>query len=77
MLIKIDIEGAEGKALQGASQVMSRLRPTVLLSIHPKFLIESGSSKEKVLGSLMSQGYRAALLSVDHEEHWWCEPLPK
>jgi FkbM family methyltransferase len=74
-LLKIDIEGAEGKALAVAHRVLTQFRPHILLSIHPNFLNNAGSSKAEVLAILSAKSYRMDLLSVDHEEHWWCEPI--
>ena len=42
--IKIDVEGAEHKVLQGARQLLARCRPTILLEHHancPPHAIES------------------------------------
>lgn len=72
--LKIDIEGAEFKALAGARRVLSSYRPDLLLSIHPSFLRSFGRTREDVLGLLSSAGYRTELVCVDHEEHWWCQP---
>ena len=35
MLIECDVEGAELEVLRGASDTLNRLRPDLMLSIHP------------------------------------------
>ncbi len=42
--IKIDIEGAEVKALNGAARVLSTARPTIILSTHSQALQEESRS---------------------------------
>jgi FkbM family methyltransferase len=75
MLIKVDVEGAELLVLRGASKLLLMHKPTLLLSVHPQFLPSFEQSKEDVARFLGDHGYRWTLLSTDHEEHWWCEPI--
>ncbi|MGW8178312.1 MAG: FkbM family methyltransferase, partial [bacterium] len=66
-----DIEGAELKALQGASQLLRTHSPIVYVSVHPPFLDEMyGQSKEELLEYMSEMGYTGTLLAIDHEEHW-------
>lgn len=74
MLIKMDIEGAEGLALAGARDLLTRARPQLLISIHPQFLGGFGMSKDDLLKQLVELGYQGEMVSVDHEEHWRFEP---
>jgi FkbM family methyltransferase len=73
ILLKIDVEGAEGIVLKGASRLMERASPTILLSVHPAFLPRYGQTKDEVASLLADHGYAVSVLAVDHEEHWWCE----
>lgn len=73
MLIKCDVEGAEQLVLSGAEETLRRIRPELLLSVHPPALPAYGHSKEGVRALLESLGYRIRCVAVDHEEHWWCE----
>jgi FkbM family methyltransferase len=77
LLIKCDVEGAELLVLRGAAVLLRRARPELLLSVHPEALRENGHSKEDIVALLSVHGYAFKCLAVDHEEHWWCEPLPQ
>ena len=58
-LIKIDVEGAEVRVLQGACEIMRRYRPVVFLSVHPDRIEAMGSSVEELGALIESLGYRA------------------
>jgi len=64
--IRMDIEGAEQKALGGAAGIFDRDRPHVLLEIHP-VMLESrfGGSAEAVVDLFLSRGYRMFALNDD------------
>ncbi|MFO1187357.1 MAG: FkbM family methyltransferase [Alphaproteobacteria bacterium] len=62
--IRMDIEGAEGKALAGASGILERDKPSVLLEIHPDMLRERfAGSAEEVVERFLSRGYRMFALN--------------
>jgi FkbM family methyltransferase len=62
--IRMDIEGAEGKALAGASRILDRDRPSVLLEIHPDMLRERfGGSAEEIVARFLARGYRMFALN--------------
>lgn len=50
--IKIDIEGYEGLAIEGAQQTISEYRPTVFMEIHPASIQQHGSSVGQIVGAL-------------------------
>lgn len=57
--IRMDIEGAELRALRGALQILDRDRPHVLIEIHPPMLeARFGGTGEAVLEIFLSRGYR-------------------
>ncbi len=56
-VIKMDIEGFEGEALQYATEILKR-KPSIDISVHSKFLEEKGTSGEAVLSLLAGFGYR-------------------
>lgn len=67
--IRMDIEGAEQKALEGASGILDRDRPHVLLEIHPPMLeARFGGSGEAVLELFRRRGYRMFALNGDRLE---------
>jgi FkbM family methyltransferase len=74
-LIKCDVEGAEQIVLSGATEVLSRHRPALLLSVHPSALMDYGHSEESLRGFLAQLGYATNTIAADHEEHWWCTPV--
>lgn len=67
--IRMDIEGAEQKALTGALGVIDRDRPHILLEIHPAMLeTRFGGSAEAVVEMFRSRGYRMFALNGDRLE---------
>ncbi|MBW8813338.1 MAG: FkbM family methyltransferase [Caulobacterales bacterium] len=67
--IRMDIEGAELKALTGALTILDRDRPHVLLEIHPDMLqARFGASGEAVLELFRTLGYRMFALNGDRLE---------
>lgn len=75
VLVKIDVEGAEVLVLQGARRILAEIQPVVLVSVHPQFLGKYGHTVNDVKQILEVSGYKISVLSVDHEEHWWCQPI--
>jgi FkbM family methyltransferase len=73
VLLKCDVESAELLVLRGAKQLLQNCSPTLLLSVHPPALPNYGQSVQEVRDYLNNLGYSIQVLSVDHEEHWWCE----
>jgi len=57
-IIKIDVEGFEGKVLAGARAVLAspKLR-AIFLELHPEFLVKNGQSIGKVLSLLEDNGF--------------------
>ncbi|HVU25337.1 MAG TPA: FkbM family methyltransferase [Opitutus sp.] len=74
VLLKCDVEGAELLVLDGASALLRRVRPSLLLSVHPPLLPRFDRRLEDVAAFLQHHGYTWRVLARDHEEHWWCEP---
>lgn len=67
--IRMDIEGAEQRALEGATGILDRDRPHVLIEIHPPMLeARFGGTGEGVLDIFRSRGYRMFALNGDRLE---------
>jgi FkbM family methyltransferase len=67
--IRMDIEGAEQRALEGAKGILDRDRPHVLLEIHPTMLAARfGGSAEAVVDLFKARGYRMFALNGDRLE---------
>lgn len=73
ILLKCDVEGAELLVLRGAQKLLQELSPQLLISVHPPALPCYGHSVSDVRKYLEAAGYQIQVLSIDHEEHWWCE----
>ena len=74
--IRMDIEGAELRALKGAEQIIDRDFPHVLIEIHPVMLeARFGGSVDEVLQIFRSRGYRMFAVNGDRlEEQTDVEP---
>lgn len=56
-VIKIDVEGAEAKVLQGMKRILTQGDPKIFLEVHPKWLPAFQSSVGEILGQLIDNGY--------------------
>jgi FkbM family methyltransferase len=56
-LVKLDLEGAEHAALQGATEILRETRPHIIIELEDSHLRRMGSSAEEVLGLLGAHGY--------------------
>jgi FkbM family methyltransferase len=62
-LMKIDVEGAEGRAVLGMIEVIDRQRPLVFSELTPSALPSlSGMSGEEYVGLFISRGYHIQVL---------------
>ena len=60
--IKLDVEGAELAALQGAAAILADFRPLLLVEMEEKNLQAAGASRAAIQTFLRDYGYRAAHL---------------
>ena len=58
-LVKLDLEGAELRALQGARRLLAERRPTLLIELEPDHLERQGGSADAVESLLREAGYVA------------------
>jgi FkbM family methyltransferase len=64
-LIKIDVQGAELRVLQGAVDLLARDRPALFVEIDDAMLRRQGASAEELMTWLRSRGYRSYRLDWD------------
>jgi FkbM family methyltransferase len=57
-VIKIDVEGAEGKVLGGMSDILALPHVQLLVEVHAPILRRLGSSEAQVIGVLRDAGYK-------------------
>jgi FkbM family methyltransferase len=57
-IVKLDVEGAEGRVLNGAHKLLSRMRPVLLLECNEAALGHQGSSTNAMLALLRNYDYR-------------------
>jgi FkbM family methyltransferase len=78
--ISIDVEGSEGRVIDGAVDLIDRAHPRIWLSGHPEFMLqhwgdwtESHHGRPEYLRDLRNwlcdHGYRETLLDYQHEAH--------
>jgi FkbM family methyltransferase len=56
-LMKMDIEGAEVRALRGARQTIKRFRPLIVFEVCPSWLVKMQTSITEVFAELLERGY--------------------
>ena len=64
-LIKLDLEGAELRALRGMARVLERDRPHVIVEVTDEFLKEAGGSADELYRLLTGHGYVAQAIEWD------------
>ena len=73
-LMKIDVQGLEGKVLKGAQEVLTRFRPVIICEFEERFLRDIGTSSVELKRRLVKMGYSvhrivgSDLLPVDPNE---------
>jgi FkbM family methyltransferase len=64
-LVKLDIEGAEARALRGAAGLIARDTPMFLVELEPEHLARQGASIADVRAVLEPHGYEAYAITTD------------
>jgi len=57
VLLKLDVEGSECAFLIGASQMITTLKPTLIIEVHPTSLKAAGATGDKLKELLQTLGY--------------------
>jgi FkbM family methyltransferase len=74
-LMKIDVDGYEGKILRGAENLLRTAKPTILLELHRDEAQRDGITRTKVADILFEAGYDALFLT-DHHTRTRCQLVP-
>jgi FkbM family methyltransferase len=56
--IKIDVEGSELRVLAGATKILSRYRPVLIVELSSNALATCGASAERLITMISRSGYR-------------------
>jgi FkbM family methyltransferase len=67
-VIKCDVEGAELLVLEGATDILERLRPALLLEIEERWISRYGRSATELFDFLLSRGYAYRRISMGRVE---------
>ncbi|WEH28533.1 FkbM family methyltransferase [Streptomyces sp. AM 3-1-1] len=67
-VIKIDVEGAEGKAVRGLAPLLGKLRPDaeVTVEVTPSRMTELGDTAAELLGTMAAAGFHPYRLPNDY-----------
>lgn len=77
--ITMDVEGSELTVLRGAEGILADDRPLVWVSVHTdaQWMDENYplDGRAAVLEWMAKRDYAGTLLAIDHEEHWFFQPI--
>lgn len=71
-IIKIDVDGYEGRVIEGGTSILSRHHPFVLLELHKDKKLRFGVRRRDIANQLFDLGYQALFLT-DHQDRLKCE----
>jgi FkbM family methyltransferase len=67
-LVKLDLEGAEYAALQGAERLLREIGPDFLIELEPEHLARQGTSAAEVVALFEAHGYRFYAVDADERD---------
>lgn len=74
-LMKMDVDGYEGKILRGGKNLLTTTKPTILLELHRDEAQRDGITRAQVADTLFEAGYKALFLT-DHHVRERCQLVP-
>lgn len=74
-IMKMDVEGYEGRVLLGARDTLRKSRPYILLELHADTKQRFGMRRQEIAQTIFDAGYDA-LYFTDHQNKSRCEILP-
>lgn len=75
-VMKIDIEGAELKALRGSKTLLDQMMPELLVEVHPEYINDMGGNQEELIDLLTTVGYDLKVASINSSDVKF-EPLDR
>jgi FkbM family methyltransferase len=75
--IKIDIQGSEVMALQGAKDLILKQKPVIFIEIEEQYLRDLGTSTKELLETLFSLNYALYRIEVNYPCDYICVPNDK
>ena len=73
--MKIDVDGYEGKVLQGAREILHNAQPIIFLELHKDAKQRHGILRREVVAMIFDAGY-AALFMTGHHNREKCKLIP-
>jgi len=56
--IKLDVDGFEGKIIQGATRSLLKMKPIILMELNPSSMLENGDDPDTTVQTLIQAGYK-------------------
>lgn len=67
-IMKLDIEGAELKALRGAETLLDEAMPELHIEVHPKYIKNMDGNQQDLVNLLSAKGYDIEIACTDQAE---------
>ena len=74
-VLKVDVEGAESRVLEGAPELLARRKATLFLELHDALLASAGRSPDEILRELEGAGWQWEEVHAEAAtRHYVCTP---
>ncbi len=67
-IIKMDIQGAEGRAIRGGERLLTEQHPTLFIEISPHLLRHAGDDHRDIIELLKSWGYMLSMINESRQK---------